>query len=280
MKTVRAFLNALQDPHTYDLRTNVHFWFGLLWGLPIPFYLVALTSGAAYIPVVDAPGMRVLFLAHPLLFAAVFGALGTMRMRLEEENRRLIRELREQAWVDPLTGLYNRRYVMEEFRNLLKRAARTGEPARVVLFDLDGFKEVNDKLGHLAGDKVLQKTAAALRGAVREADLLGRFGGDEFLMVAGGDAASVNRVVERCQKAVKDAAGLTISAGVAAVAARGEAPETLIERADADLSASKRTTYETKGLHRRGEPEVRGDGEARGGAPPPRFVAPDASTPA
>ena len=179
-----------------------------------------------------------------------------------------------------MTGLYNRRYVMEEFRNLLKRAARTGEPARVVLFDLDGFKEVNDTLGHLAGDTVLQKSAAARRGAVREADLLGRCGGDEFLMVAGGDAASVSRVVERCREAVEKAAGLTISAGVAEVAARDEAPETLIERADADLSASKRATYETKGLHRRGEPEVRGGGEARGGAPPPGFVAPDASTPA
>ena len=259
MKTIRGFLKAFSDRHTYDFRTNVHLWFGLLWGLPIPFYYLVLTRGdpsTGIARVLESGWMRVFFIAHPILFALLFGALGSMRWRLEQENDRLIRELRAQAWVDPLTGLYNRRYVMEEFKNILKRAIRSGDPVRAVLFDLDGFKAVNDKLGHLAGDVVLQKAAGALRSSLRQGDLLGRFGGDEFLLVATGEAAAVQEIVARCQKSVQGATGLTISAGVADVMARGEPPEALISRADADLAASKQIAYETKGLQRRGSGEV------------------------
>ena len=254
MKTVRAFLKAFADRHTYDLRTNLYLWFGLLWGLPVPFYYLLLTRGGpspSGAGMLEGPWMTVFFMAHPLMFGLVFGALGSMRARLERENERLIQELRAQAWVDPLTGLYNRRYVMEEFRNILKRAIRSGDPVRAVLFDLDGFKAVNDRQGHLAGDRVLQSAATALRNGIRQGDLLGRFGGDEFLLVAMGNAASVQEIVERCQKAVQGATGLTISAGVAEVVTPGEDPESLIRRADADLAASKQVTYETKGIRRR-----------------------------
>jgi len=259
MKTIRAFLKAFADRHTYDLRTNLHLWFGLMWGLPIPFYYLFLTRGepsTGFGRVLESGWMQAFFIAHPILFALLFGALGSMRWRLEQENERLIKELRAQAWVDPLTGLYNRRYVMEEFKNILKRAVRSGDPVRAVLFDLDGFKAVNDKLGHLAGDEVLQKAASALRGSLREGDLLGRFGGDEFLLVATGNAVAVQEIVARCQKAVQGATGLSISAGVAEVMVKGEPPEELINRADADLSASKQVAYESKGLLRRGSGEL------------------------
>jgi diguanylate cyclase (GGDEF)-like protein len=259
MKTVRAFCESFADRHTYDLRTNLHLWFGLLWGLPVPFYYLLLTQGEPSTPAaqwLDGIWMRTFFMAHPVMFGMVFGALGSMRARLERENERLIGELRAQAWVDPLTGLYNRRYVMEEFRNILKRAIRSGDPVRAALFDLDGFKAVNDKEGHLAGDRVLQKAAMALRDGIRQGDLLGRFGGDEFLLVATGDAASVQDIVERCRKSVLGATGLSISAGIAEVLIRGEDPESLIRRADADLAASKQVSYETKGLKRRQSGEV------------------------
>ncbi|HZL72665.1 MAG TPA: GGDEF domain-containing protein [Planctomycetota bacterium] len=259
MRTIRAFLKSFSDPHTYDLRTNLHAWFGLLWGLPIPFYYLLLTHGEPSTGIahaVESVWMRAFFVAHPILFGLLFGALGTMRWRLEQENERLIQELRAQAWVDPLTGLYNRRYVMEEFKNILKRRIRSGEPVRAVLFDLDGFKAVNDQQGHLAGDQVLQKAAAALRSAIRQGDLLGRFGGDEFLLVAIGDLASVQAIIGRCQLAVQGATGLTISAGVAEVMTPGEPPEALISRADVDLAASKQVSYESKGLHRRGSGEL------------------------
>ena len=259
MKTIRAFLKAFADRHTYDLRTNLYLWFGLLWGLPVPFYYLLLTQGDAASSttrMIEGPWMKVFFMAHPLMFGLVFGALGSMRVKLERENERLIQELRAQAWVDPLTGLYNRRYVMEEFRNILKRAARSGDPVRAVLLDLDGFKAVNDKQGHLAGDRVLQDAATALRNGIRQGDLLGRFGGDEFLLVALGDAAAVQEIVERCQNSVQGATGLTISAGVAEAVKPGEDPESLIRRADEDLSASKLASYETKGLKRRQSGEV------------------------
>lgn len=259
MKTVRAFLKAFADRHTYDFRNNLYLWFGVLWGLPVPFYYLLLTRGgppSSADGMIEGPWMKLFFMAHPVMFGLVFGALGSMRLKLEQENERLIRELREQAWVDPLTGLYNRRFVMEEFRNILRRAVRSGDPVRAVLFDLDGFKAINDREGHLVGDRVLQSAATALRKGIRQGDLLGRFGGDEFLLVAMGDAAAVQEIVERCQKSVQGATGLTISAGVAEVVAPGESPESLIRRADEDLSASKQVAYETKGLMRRQSGEV------------------------
>ena len=253
-RTVRGFFRAFGDRHTYDLRTNTHIWFGFLWGLPVPFYLVVLGGGESTTGLAQffhTSWMRGFFLLHPVFFALVFGALGTMRWHLQKENMRLIEELRGQAWEDPLTGLYNRRYVMEEFRNILRRNLRTGDPVRAVLFDLDGFKAVNDTQGHLAGDKILQSAASGLRASVRQGDLLGRFGGDEFLLVALGDAMAVHEIIKRCQAAVQAATGLTISAGVAEVETPGDGPEALIARADADLAASKQTVYETKGVKRR-----------------------------
>ena len=253
-RTVKGFFRSFGDRHTYDLRTNYHIWFGLLWGLPVPFYLVVLGGSVTPTGVTQffhTPWMRAFFLLHPVLFALVFGALGTMRWRLQNENTLLIEELRSQAWEDPLTGLYNRRYIMEEFRNILRRNLRTGEPLRAVLFDLDGFKAVNDTQGHLAGDKILQSAATALRRSVRQGDLLGRYGGDEFLLVALGDAVAVQEIIKRCQAAVQTATGLTISAGVAEVVTPGESREALISRADTDLAASKQIAYDSKGIKRR-----------------------------
>jgi diguanylate cyclase (GGDEF)-like protein len=251
MKTIRGFLRAFLNPHTYDLRNNLHVWFGLLWGIPVPVVFLILSDESSLSRFLHSGGMTAFFLLHPLLFALVFGALGSMKSMLAKENERLIRELKSQAWFDPLTGLYNRRYVMEEFRNILRRAARSGPPVHAILFDLDGFKSVNDRLGHLEGDRILQSAATALRGAIRQGDLLGRFGGDEFLMVAVGNAASVGDVVERCRTAVLAATGLSISAGFANAGTPGEPPEGLIARADLDLAVSKQRQYDTKGLKRR-----------------------------
>jgi diguanylate cyclase (GGDEF)-like protein len=254
MRTDRAFFRSLGDLHTYDPRRNLHLWFGFLWGLPIPVFFLLLTGGGVGPGVSDLvhnPWVRAFFLAHPLLFAVLFGALGAMRRDLEKENARLIEQLKGEAWTDPLTGLYNRRYVMEEFRNILRRALRSRDPVRAALFDLDGFKAVNDRQGHLAGDVILRKAAEALRVSIRQGDLLGRFGGDEFLLVTLGDAATLGEIVARCSEAVFRATGLTISAGVTEVAAPGEGPEALIERADVDLAEAKKWRYETKGIARR-----------------------------
>jgi diguanylate cyclase (GGDEF)-like protein len=102
-----------------------------------------------------------------------------------EELRRveLEAELREQAIRDPLTGLYNRRFLDEVLRQELARAARYGHPLSLILIDIDNFKELNDRYGHLVGDEALKRVAKALRENIRQVDYIFRWGGDEFCVI-------------------------------------------------------------------------------------------------
>lgn len=102
-----------------------------------------------------------------------------------EELRRveLEAELREQAIRDPLTGLYNRRFLDEVLRRELARAERYGHPLSLILIDIDNFKEINDRFGHLVGDEALRRVAKALRENIRRVDYIFRWGGDEFCVV-------------------------------------------------------------------------------------------------
>jgi two-component system cell cycle response regulator len=87
------------------------------------------------------------------------------------------------AFLDPLTGLYNRRYIEDHLRTEMARARRKGDPLIVLLLDLDNFKTINDRFGHLAGDLVLQEFGRRLNKAIRGSDASVRLGGDEFLAV-------------------------------------------------------------------------------------------------
>jgi len=157
-----------------------------------------------------------------LLAAAVSLLLGRV---LEASNRRafaLELELHHDARTDALTGLHNRRAMPERGRIELKRAKRSGTPVSVVLCDLDHFKNINDKYGHEAGDAALVKTANVLRSALRESDLLGRWGGEEFMAVLPAtDRRGAAEVAERMRAAIASTTfdGLhertTISLGVA-----------------------------------------------------------------
>lgn len=102
-----------------------------------------------------------------------------------EELRRveLEAELREQAIRDPLTGLYNRRFLDEVLRREIARAERYGHPLSLILVDIDNFKEINDRFGHLVGDEALRRVARALRENIRRVDYIFRWGGDEFCIV-------------------------------------------------------------------------------------------------
>ncbi len=94
--------------------------------------------------------------------------------------------LREQATRDGLTGLWNRTAIFDILQNELARSGRSAEPLIVLMADLDGFKPVNDHFGHMAGDTVLRQVAARMRAAVRRYDAVGRYGGEEFLIVLPG----------------------------------------------------------------------------------------------
>jgi diguanylate cyclase (GGDEF)-like protein len=137
------------------------------------------------------------------------------------ENARRFREARQLADLDALTGLHNRRYFHETLAREVARAHRYQRNLALVIFDLDDFKAINDRIGHLAGDGVLAEAAERVRDVVRSADIACRVGGDEFAVILPesqlGDADQLYR---RLQKAVAsrplgEAGALNISAGVA-----------------------------------------------------------------
>jgi diguanylate cyclase (GGDEF)-like protein len=174
--------------------------------------------------------------AAPTGFAVpwVVGVAATVL--LTEAHGRLNGQLRTDASTDPLTGVANRRAWEAEAARSLARATRTGEPLTVAILDLDDFKEVNDRDGHSAGDRLLREVATAWRTRLRASDLLGRHGGDEFVLcLPGTDAASAPEVLQRLD------GGLPIGWSVGTATARaGDSVATLLQRADAELYQGKR----------------------------------------
>jgi diguanylate cyclase (GGDEF)-like protein len=120
--------------------------------------------------------------AEPTGFLIPWLALIASTVGLTEVQGRLARSLRTAASTDPLTGVANRRAWETEAARHLARAARTGEPLSFAILDLDHFKAVNDRDGHGAGDALLQELATGWSRRLRQADLLGRYGGDEFVL--------------------------------------------------------------------------------------------------
>lgn len=150
--------------------------------------------------------------------------------------------------VDSLTGLANRRSLEETLRTELARATRFNDSVCVVFADLDDFKQVNDKHGHPAGDEVLKAFAAALRKTVRESDVAGRWGGEEFaLILPGTDAAGGARFAERARAMIEsrevtmpngELCSVTASFGVAAFPESRELGD-ILAAADSALYAAK-----------------------------------------
>lgn len=159
-------------------------------------------------------------------------------------------QIRNQALHDPLTGLSNRRELFNRFGHELARARRGGQPLGVCLMDLDHFKRINDTHGHGVGDDVLVRVASVLRRCLRETDVIGRIGGEEFvLLLPETDASGADRVIERCRVGIEcspltleNGAALPVSAsfGVAIWHVADEADEReLMARADAMLYRAK-----------------------------------------
>ncbi|MDH3393030.1 MAG: GGDEF domain-containing protein, partial [Desulfobulbaceae bacterium] len=154
----------------------------------------------------------------------------------------------EKSITDELTGLRNRRFLMTRFREEFERTRRGGNVLGFLMIDLDHFKNINDTCGHPFGDLVLQRVAHTLQGMLREYDVAGRYGGEEFAVVAtGGSNSDLLALAERIRKAIGEmeiregsvSVRVTISVGLA-VSAFGDTQETLLKRADAALYQAKK----------------------------------------
>jgi len=164
------------------------------------------------------------------------------------ERRRAEAELKHQALHDALTGLPNRTLLYDRLRQGIIAAARDAEPLALLFLDLDRFKEVNDSLGHLAGDQLLRLVAARLQGALRESDTVARLGGDEFAVLLPGTGAHGAEVAAgKIMRAFRqpfmlDERPLTIGAstGVAAFPHHGAEADTLLRCADVAMYMAKR----------------------------------------
>jgi diguanylate cyclase (GGDEF)-like protein/PAS domain S-box-containing protein len=170
----------------------------------------------------------------------------TQRKLAEAEVQKLQEELREQAVRDPLTGLYNRRYLDETMGRELVRAARYGHPIGIVMCDIDHFKAINDTHGHLVGDEVLRVFAELLRKNSRGSDIVCRFGGEEFLLLLPDmppDVAHQRAEQLRASLATlqigKEVIRLTASFGVAAFPENGKTMDSLIGAVDAAMYQAK-----------------------------------------
>jgi diguanylate cyclase (GGDEF)-like protein len=160
------------------------------------------------------------------------------------ENATRFREARQQADLDALTGLHNRRYFHETLGREVSRAQRYGRRLALVVFDLDDFKAINDRIGHLAGDGVLAEVAERVRSVVRSADVACRVGGDEFgIILPESTLAEAEQLSHRMQAAVAsrpigDAGTLQLSAGAAELRPEDDATK-FFERADDALYRAK-----------------------------------------
>jgi len=179
--------------------------------------------------------------ARALLYAYI--ALLTSQWELER------RKLMQMSRIDELTRLYNLRALREQFPVWLGPAVRTGRPMAVLMLDLNGFKAINDRLGHAVGNDILRRVADLLRVSTRIGDPVFRFGGDEFVVLlpdtGGTGADAVARRVQEGLEQLRRAPGgtdlaVSISIGIAVCPDDGQVPEVLLTRADAALYEAKR----------------------------------------
>lgn len=175
-------------------------------------------------------------------FKEMAAAVLAFRTAIEERQ-----QAEEKSITDELTGLRNRRFLMTRFREEFERTRRDGSVLGFLMIDLDHFKNINDTCGHPFGDLVLQRVAGAIQGMLREYDVAGRYGGEEFAVVAtGGPNSDLLALAERIRQAIEEleiregsvSVRVTISVGLA-VSAVADTQETLLKRADTALYQAK-----------------------------------------
>ncbi|RMF16312.1 MAG: sensor domain-containing diguanylate cyclase [Gammaproteobacteria bacterium] len=187
-----------------------------------------------------------------VLAALLMGWLANVLLRTPERLQRIVEEktaeLERLAYFDPLTDLANRRFLLETLEQLVEGFPRYGEPAALLYLDLDGFKEVNDTLGHDAGDALLREVALRLKANVRSSDLVARLGGDEFAILLR-HTDSVQNVAKVAQKMIDQierpvplagrSVNVSASVGVTRMPADGDSVKQLLTHADLAMYAAK-----------------------------------------
>jgi diguanylate cyclase (GGDEF)-like protein len=211
------------------------------------YYCGPLIAGGLIIGAVRVEGVKDLWTPEreSLLESYLSGAATAL------SNLRLLETTKQQANVDELTGLYNRRFLEEYARKLIAMARRKGQPLGVIMMDLDHFKEFNDIYGHETGDRILRTFAKTASRAIREANLAARYGGEEFVVMlpeTGPEACML--VAERIRHAVermvvpsgtdKPLPQLTVSLGIAIYPDHGHGVDEVLQAADKALYESKR----------------------------------------
>ena len=183
-------------------------------------------------------------------FVAVAAAAAVLYYlyRVEREE---IQPLRRSAEVDSLTGVGSRSFFERAARRRVEQAMKNGTPLSCVLLDVDDFKAYNDAYGHEAGDEVLRGVAKIIRESARADDLIGRYGGEEFVLLVNDDAEGALEVAERIREAVRRECvpatenplerPITVSLGVVSLSEETWSLERLVAMADAEMYRSKKT---------------------------------------
>jgi diguanylate cyclase (GGDEF)-like protein len=222
-------------------------WFLIAWmtleTLTIVTAIRLLVSGTE-----KADGLLYYGLPLSMVAAAILIALGVAdRLR---EQRRALSEAERRAQTDPLTGVLNRRSLVERLEAACIRARARGLPIALLFIDLDHFKQINDSYGHAAGDACLGAIIAPIQAELRQSDVIGRWGGEEFVVIlSSADIAAAHPIAERIRHGVAEIRvegfgapiKLTCSIGVATSDTLGVWDEHLIAQADAAVYAAKRS---------------------------------------
>ena len=185
----------------------------------------------------------------PECFVGIFEDI-TDRKKSEEERTRLIEKLEFLSKTDSLTGLLNRRALIESLEYEVDRAKRYAAELSLILCDMDYFKEINDTYGHVAGDAVLQAVSQAIRDSLRGTDITGRYGGDEFMVIlpetpfdgAKNFAERIRLSVKKTEIAITENHNIkmSLSLGITCFNAASDNIDTIVRRADSALYEAKK----------------------------------------
>jgi diguanylate cyclase (GGDEF)-like protein len=219
-------------------------WFLLAWLL---LEIMTIATAISFLLSDDLERLVYVGLPASMVAAAILVALGVAdRLR---EQRVALGEAERRAQLDSLTGVLNRRSLLERLDAACQRAQARGLPISLLFIDLDHFKAINDSHGHLAGDACLRAVIAPIQSELRQSDVIGRYGGEEFVVIlSSADAAAAQAIADRIRLRVAELRvegygepiRLTCSIGIAASDAHGVWGEALVAHADSAVYAAKR----------------------------------------